>query len=75
MFGIDSKFYEVVSRIADLVVVNLLFVLCSLPIITIGASTTALYGVTKKISETISDCLERILNSQQLCGLYYYCWH
>ena len=51
MFGIDSKFYEVVSRIADLVVVNLLFVLCSLPIITIGASTTALYGVTKKMAE------------------------
>ena len=83
MFGIDSKFYEVVSRIADLVVVNLLFVLCSLPIITIGASTTALYGVTKRwqktekdiFSETISDCLKRILNSQQLCGLYYYCWH
>ena len=44
MFGIDSKFYEVVSRIADLVVLNLLFVLCSLPIITIGASTTALTG-------------------------------
>ena len=51
MFGIDSKFYEVVSRIADLVVLNLLFVLCSLPIITIGASTTALYGVTKKMAE------------------------
>ena len=53
MFGIDSKFYEVVSRIADLVVLNLLFVLCSLPIITIGASTTALYGVTKKMAENI----------------------
>ena len=48
MFGIDSKFYEVVSKIADLVILNLIFVLCSLPIITIGASTTALYGVTKK---------------------------
>ena len=50
MFGIDSKFYEVVSRISDLVVINLLFVLCSLPIITIGASTTALYGVTNKMA-------------------------
>ena len=51
MFGIDSKFYEVVSKIADLVVLNLLFVLFSLPIITMGASTTALYGVTKKMVE------------------------
>ncbi len=84
MFGIDSKFYEVVSKIADLVVVNLLFVLCSLPIITIGASTTALFTGNQEdgrktekdiFSETISDCLKRILNSQQLCGLYYYCWH
>lgn len=50
MFGIDSKFYEVVSKIADLVILNLIFVLCSLPIITIGASTTALYGVTKKMA-------------------------
>ena len=83
MFGIDSKFYEVVSKIADLVVVNLLFVLCSLPIITIGASTTALYGVTKKMAENREGyifrnyfrLLKRILNSQQLCGLYYYCWH
>jgi len=51
VFGIDSKFYEVVSKIADLVVLNLLFVLFSLPIITMGASTTALYGVTKKMAE------------------------
>ena len=51
MFGIDSKFYEVVSKIAVLVVLNLLFVLFSLPIITMGASTTALYGVTKKMAE------------------------
>ena len=51
MFGIDSKFYEVVSIIADLIVLNLLFVLFSLPIITMGASTTALYGVTKKMAE------------------------
>ena len=51
MFGIDSKFYGVASKIADLVVLNLLFVFCSLPIFTIGASTTALYGVTKKMVE------------------------
>lgn len=51
MFGIDGKFYEIVSAIADLVILNLLFVLCSLPIFTIGASTTALFGVTKKMAD------------------------
>ena len=49
MFGIDSKLYEFLSKIADLIIVNLLFIICSLPIVTIGASTTALYGVTKKM--------------------------
>lgn len=79
MFGIDSKFYEVVSKIADLVILNLIFVLCSLPIITIGASTTALYGVTKKDGreqrrlyfKNFFNCSRRILDSQRLCGLYY----
>ena len=50
MFGIDSKLYEFLSKIADLIIVNLLFIICSLPIVTIGASTTALYGVTKKMA-------------------------
>ena len=44
MFGIDSKLYEFLSKIADLIII------CSLPIVTIGASTTALYGVTKKMA-------------------------
>lgn len=51
MFGIDSKLYEIISTIADLVILNLLFVICSLPIFTIGASTTALFGVTKKMAD------------------------
>ena len=51
MFGIDSKLYEIVSGIADLIILNVLFVICSLPIVTIGASTTALLGVTKKMAD------------------------
>lgn len=49
MFGIDGKFYEVVSKLVDLVILNILFLICCLPVVTIGASTTALYGVTKKM--------------------------
>lgn len=36
---------DVLSRIWDLFVLNLLFVLCSLPIVTIGASLTAMHRV------------------------------
>ena len=76
MFGIDGKFYEIVSAIADLVILNLLFVLCSLPIFTIGASTTALFGVTKKMAdnregyivERILSYLNKILNIQLQFG-------
>lgn len=36
-------------RVTDLIVLNLLWVVCSLPIITVGAATSALYYVTLKI--------------------------
>ncbi|WIK64314.1 DUF624 domain-containing protein [Gleimia hominis] len=41
----SSSFYAVLSLAADLVVVNLLMVLCSLPVITIGATTRAANAV------------------------------
>lgn len=39
----DSKVFAAVSRAADLAILNLLFLLTSIPVITIGASYTALY--------------------------------
>lgn len=51
MFNFDSKFFRFLSKIADLFVLNILFLICSLPIITVGASTTAMYTVTKKMAE------------------------
>lgn len=45
LFSPDSKFMQGVSRGADLVLLNLLFLLTSLPVVTIGASTAALYRV------------------------------
>lgn len=37
------------ERVGDLLLVNLLFVVCSLPIVTIGASATAMYYVLGRI--------------------------
>ncbi len=42
-FSPDSKFMTTVSRFVDLIVLNLLFLLTSLPIFTIGAGSAALY--------------------------------
>ena len=45
LFSPDSKFMQVMSRVADIFLLNLCFLLCCIPIFTIGAATTALYTV------------------------------
>lgn len=47
-FGLDSKFYKFGTLIGDLIILTLLWTICCLPIVTIGASTTALYYVTTR---------------------------
>ena len=43
MFSPDSKIMQIIGRITDLIVLNILFLLCCLPVFTIGAATTAMY--------------------------------
>lgn len=50
ILGPGGKVYKVLDRVADMLIWNFLWIVCSLPILTIGASTCALYHVnTKKI--------------------------
>lgn len=49
LFNPNNMFFRFMSRISDLMILNFLWIICSLPIITIGASTTALYNVTLKL--------------------------
>ena len=51
MFQLDGKFFGALSKLGDLVILNILFLACCLPIVTIGASMTAMYAVTKKMAE------------------------
>ena len=44
-FSPDSKFMQTMSRLADLVVLNLLFLVSCVPLFTIGAASTAMYTV------------------------------
>ncbi len=48
-FSYEGPFFNVLNRLSDLVILNVLWFICCLPIVTIGASTTALYYVTIKI--------------------------
>lgn len=45
----ENPIIQGIGKIADFVILNLLWLVCSIPVITIGASTTALYTVTLKI--------------------------
>ncbi len=45
LFAPDSKFMQAMSRLWDLVMLNILFLLTSLPIFTMGAASAALYTV------------------------------
>ena len=48
IFSPDSLLIKALTLLCDLMFLNLLFLICSVPIFTIGASTTALYAVLFK---------------------------
>lgn len=50
-FNLENCFFKFMTKIADLIILNFLWLVFSLPIITIGASTTALYYVTLKMTD------------------------
>ena len=49
LFNPDNPIFHFLSRIADIIFLNLLFLLCCIPIITVGPSISALYYCMLKI--------------------------
>lgn len=49
IFDLDNPFMRALSKVADLVALNVLFLLCSAPIVTVGASAAALYSMALKM--------------------------
>lgn len=49
IFNMDNKFFVFMGRVADLILLNLYFVVSCIPIITIGPALTALHYVTMKM--------------------------
>lgn len=45
LFSPDSRFMRAMSRLADLMLLNICFLVCCLPLVTIGAARTALFDV------------------------------
>ena len=50
-FSTDSKLYRFMSKLTDLFKLNFLWLVFSLPIVTLGISTTAAYTVALKMAE------------------------
>ena len=50
-FDPDGSIMKALSRVADLAILNVLWLICSLPIVTMGAATTALISVTLKMTD------------------------
>lgn len=55
LFDYESKLFRFLAGLLNLVLLNLLWLACCLPIITIGASTAALYSSTMKMVRGCDD--------------------
>lgn len=51
LFSMDSGLFRFLSKLADLMILNIIFLICCVPVVTIGASVTALSYVTLKMKD------------------------
>ena len=54
-FSINGKFYSFMTKVADLMILSVLWLFTSLPVITLGASSSALYYSVIKVVREESD--------------------
>ena len=50
-FNYDNPVWRFIGKFGDLIILNILWIVCSIPLFTMGASTTAVYYVTLKLAE------------------------
>ena len=48
-FSIDNKFFTIMSKLADIMLISILYTVICIPIITIGPANTAIYYATVKV--------------------------
>lgn len=49
LFNYDNPVWRFIGKFFDIMILNVLWTICSIPIVTMGASTTAVYYVTLKL--------------------------
>lgn len=50
LFNLDNPVVQFLARVGDLIIVNALFLICCVPLVTIGASIAAMHKVTQAIA-------------------------
>lgn len=60
IFNLDNPFFRAMEKIVNLILLSLLWLMCCIPIFTIGASTTALYySVQKNINHDLGSATQQ----------------
>lgn len=75
----DGPLANILNRLIDLILLNVLWFLCSLPLFTLGASTCAVYDVTiryalheePQLPEPFSRPFGKTLRRELLCSSYF----
>ena len=55
LFNYDNPVWRFIGKLGDLILLNILWIVCSIPIVTAGAATTAVYYVTLKLVRDEND--------------------
>lgn len=59
LFNYDNPVWRFIGKLGDLILLNILWIICSIPIFTMGAATTAVYYVTLKLVRDEDDSTVR----------------
>lgn len=59
IFPMDGKFFTFITKLSDLLLLNVLFIITCLPILTIGVSLTALYQTTLQLADNTDSYILR----------------
>lgn len=49
-FSMEGILWQIINTLINIIILNVLFLICSIPLFTIGASSTALYTVSLKLA-------------------------
>ena len=55
LFSYDNPIMQMLMKVGDMIILNLIFLLCSLPIVTIGAAQAGLYTAMKVMQDPEDD--------------------